>query len=206
MGGKSVKRKKEQNPDAFQNDRKASNFFQMILAWFIIPLIFAVAVLLIIAKVADVDVMEKTKQWSSSLSVSEEPNEKQSTKKDDKILEERVLALKEELKQKEQQLLDVQGSLKKSNDEKEKLVLAQEKLQAEIKVLEQTTDETKKDTGQLVTTFEKMSAKSAAPVITEMKDVQALEILSQMKADTLASILEKMTPEDAAKYTALLAK
>ncbi|VDG97502.1 Uncharacterized conserved protein [Lysinibacillus sphaericus] len=201
-----MKRKKNKTPDSFKEERKAGSFFQMLLAWFVIPLIFAIAVLLIIAKVADVNVVEKAKEWTASVPVLEQKKQDSSTKKDKKILEERVVAMKEELKQKEQQLMSIQEDLKKSNAKNEELVLAQEKLQAEILVLQRTNDESKKEVGQLVSTFEQMSAKSAAPVITEMDDAQALQLLSQMKANTLAAILEKMTPEDAAKYTALLAK
>ncbi|WP_251658930.1 MotE family protein [Sporosarcina aquimarina] len=201
-----MKRKKNKTPDSFKEEHKAGSFLQMLLAWFVIPLIFAIAVLLIIAKVADVNVVEKAKEWTASVPMLEQKKQDSSTKKDKKILEERVVAMKEELKQKEQQLLVIQEDLKKSNAKNEELVLAQEKLQAEILVLQRTNDDSKKEVGQLVSTFEQMSAKSAAPVITEMEDAQALQLLSQMKANTLAAILEKMSPEDAAKYTALLAK
>lgn len=206
MGGKPVKRKKDKTPDSYQEERKAGSFFQMLLAWFVIPLVFAIAVLLIIAKVADVNVMDKAKEWTASVPALEQKKQDNSTKKDEKILEERVVAMKEELKQKEQQLMDIQEDLKKSNAKNEELTLAQEKLQAEIIVLQRTNDDSRKEIGQLVSTFEQMSAKSAAPVITKMEDDQALQLLSQMKANTLAAVLEKMSPEDAAKYTALLAK
>ncbi len=206
MGGKPVKRKKNKTPDSFKEERKAGSFFQMLLAWFVIPLIFAIAVLLIIAKVADVNVVEKAKEWTATVPVLEQKKQDSSTKKDKKILEERVVAMKEELKQKEQQLMGIQEDLKKSNAKNEELVLAQEKLQAEILVIKRTNDDSKKEIGQLVSTFEQMSAKSAAPVITEMDDARALQLLSQMKANTLAAILEKMSAKDAAKYTALLAK
>ena len=204
MGGKSVKQKKNKHTEVYKEKRKAGNFFQMLLAWFVIPLVFAIAVLLIIAKVADVNVVEKAKEWTSSIPALEAKEENTIETKDDEILEERIVVLKEELKQKDQQLMDVQEDLKKSDTEKEKLKVAAEKLQAEIKVLEQSTDDTKKETSQLVSTFEQMSPKAVAPVITEMDDARALQLLSGMKANTLAAVLEKMTPAEAAKYTALL--
>lgn len=204
MGGKPVKQKKNKTTDSFNQERKAGGFFQMLLAWFVIPLIFAIAVLLIIAKVADVDVVERAKQWTSSIPAVEQKKESISNEKDEKILAERITVMKEELKQKEQQLMDIQEDLKKSDEKNEKLLIAQEKLQAEITALQQSNDDTKKEFGQLVSTFEKMSPKSAAPVITKMNDAKALQLLSRMKADTLAAVLEKMSPEDAAKYTALL--
>ena len=59
---------------------------------------------------------------------------------------------------------------------------------------------------EIVSTFEKMSAKSAAPVITNLSDAEAIQILSSLKPDNLASILEKMSPEDAAKYTSMMTR
>lgn len=37
-----------------------------------------------------------------------------------------------------------------------------------------------------------------------MKDEEAVKILSTVNSDTLAAIMEKMEPKDAARYTALL--
>ncbi|MDX1771281.1 MAG: hypothetical protein R3328_07115 [Planococcaceae bacterium] len=51
-----------------------------------------------------------------------------------------------------------------------------------------------------------MSSKSAAPVLNNMSDAEALRILTNLKPDILAGILEKMTPEQAAKYTELMSK
>lgn len=59
---------------------------------------------------------------------------------------------------------------------------------------------------EIVNTYEKMSAKAVAPIIVEMKDEQALEILSNLKPDTLSQVLAKMDPKEAARYTELLSK
>jgi len=39
-----------------------------------------------------------------------------------------------------------------------------------------------------------------------MSDAEAVQILTNLKSETLANILEKMTAEDAAKYTSLMTK
>lgn len=49
-----------------------------------------------------------------------------------------------------------------------------------------------------------MSAKSVAPIITELSDDQAVRILSNLKPDKLAEVFSKMNPADAARYTELL--
>ena len=56
----------------------------------------------------------------------------------------------------------------------------------------------------VVNTFENMSAKKAAPIITSMNDSEATKILSNLKPDTLAGLLENMNPDVAAKYAANL--
>lgn len=51
-----------------------------------------------------------------------------------------------------------------------------------------------------------MAPKASAPVITNMKDAEAMKILSSLKPATLAAILEKMPSDKAAHYTELLSK
>nr|WP_225941854.1 hypothetical protein [Sporosarcina limicola] len=80
----------------------------------------------------------------------------------------------------------------------------QEKLQDEIAVLVRGKDDSKREFKGIVSTFEQMSAKSAAPVIMKMSDAEAIRILTNLKSDTLASVLEKMPPENAAKYTTMM--
>ena len=49
-----------------------------------------------------------------------------------------------------------------------------------------------------------MSAKKAAPIIESMNENDALTILFSLKSDTLAGLLENMSPDVAAKFTTLL--
>ena len=49
-----------------------------------------------------------------------------------------------------------------------------------------------------------MSAKKAAPIIESMNENDAMTILSSLKSDTLAGLLENMSPDVAAKFTTLL--
>ena len=56
----------------------------------------------------------------------------------------------------------------------------------------------------MIKTYETMSAKKAAPIITQLNDKEAMTILANIKSDTLAAIMEQMNAVDAAKYTSLL--
>nr|WP_286182566.1 hypothetical protein [Bacillus sp. ISL-55] len=49
-----------------------------------------------------------------------------------------------------------------------------------------------------------MSAKSAAPIISKMGTEEAVKILTNIKPESLAAIMEKLPAEEAAKYTELL--
>lgn len=182
-----------------------SGTFQKLLLWVLIPLLFTTALVLIIAKFADVNVFDKAKELSGKLPFITEKKEEDPVM-GDLVLEERVVTMQAEIQEKEAQLFKVQQDLDKSATENEKLLIEQEKLLDEIAVLVRDKDDSKRNFNEIVTTFEQMSAKSSAPVITKMSDAEAIRILTNLKSATLASILEKMSPEDAAKYTTMMTK
>ncbi|MFJ7933142.1 MotE family protein [Sporosarcina sp. NPDC096371] len=199
-----MKKTKQLNTMSAVKKEKPIGIFQILMLWIFIPLLFATAVLLIIATFADINVFDKAKGWSSSLPFISEKNEEDSGAAD-LVLEERVVTLQAEIQEKEAKLFKLQNDFEKSTDENEKLLIEQQRLIDEIAQLISEKEDTKKDFEGIVTTFEKMSAKSVAPVITKMSDVEAIRILTNLKSDTLAAVLEKMAPEDAAKYTSLMA-
>jgi len=190
-----------------KKQEKMSGTFQKLLLWILIPLLFTTALVLIIAKFTDVNVFDKTKELTADLPFigSQEDGTKNSSS-DNIVLEERVVTLQAELKEKEAALFKLQTEIETSAVEKEALLKEQERLLDEIAVLQRGEENSKQKLAEIITTFEKMSAKSAAPVITNMSDAEALQILTNLKSDNLAAILEKMTAEDAAKYTMMLTK
>ncbi|KAA0966512.1 hypothetical protein FQ087_09875 [Sporosarcina sp. ANT_H38] len=182
-----------------------SGVFQKLLLWVLIPLLFTTALILILAKFADVNVFDKAKELSGDLPFISEKKQDNPVA-GDLVLEERVVAMQAEIQEKEAQIFKVQQDLDKSADENERLLIEQEKLLDEIAVLIRDKDDSKKVFNEIVTTFEQMSAKSSAPVITKMSDAEAIRVLTNLKSATLASILEKMSPEDAAKYMSMMTK
>lgn len=198
-----VKKTNVSNTVSEVKKEKSAGVFQILLLWIIIPLLFASAVLLIIAKFADVNVFDKAKEWSGSLPFISEKAE-EDVGADDFVSEEGAVGLQAEVKEKEAKLFKLQGELDKSKGEKEKLLLEQQRLNDEIAQLISEKDQSKKDFKGIVTTYEQMSAKAVAPVIVKMTDGEAVRILASLKPDTLAAVLEKMEPKDAAKYTSLL--
>lgn len=198
-----AKNKKAEDLSAV-NESKSSNKLLVVMLSVLIPLLAISAVFLIIAKFTDVNVFDKAKELTGKLPFVDE--EKEFSGENDSILEERVVTLQAELQEKETRLAKLQDEVDASVEDNKLLIEKQEELQYEIEVLKVEKDTTKRTFTEIVSTFEKMSAKAAAPILTEMADEEAMRILTSMKPDLLAAILEKMTPVDAAKYTSLMTK
>ena len=198
MAKKNYKKKSTQTVDA---ESKKIGLGKKILYLFIIPLLFALALLLTFAQITNINVFEKAKELTSF--GQEKPLE-------DNVktgrLEERVVSLQAEIQQKEVEIDQLQAEVNNSEKSQESLLLEKESLLQQIEELKRQNEQSKRDYAEVVSTFEKMSAKSAAPVIANMSDAEALRILASLKPDTVAKIYEKMSPQDAAKYTELMTK
>lgn len=178
---------------------KIQSFFVVI----VIPSLFAITVAVLVLTVAGVNVFEKANEFKEKIpfmSTKEEVREKQ-------VLEEtkdKITELTAEVKAREATIAELETETEGKNQEIEALKLENEKLQKQIEDLalsQQSGEQTFKD---IVNTYETMSAKKVAPIITEMNSDEAMKILSSLKPDTLAAILENMEAADAAKYTMLL--
>lgn len=186
-------------------ENKSSGKLLIVMLYVLIPLLAISAVFLVIAKFTDVNVFDKAKELTTKLPFVDEQKEEDGGQ-NDLILEERVISLKADIQEKEAQLVKLEQELDGSANEKEQMLQKQEELQSEIEVLQRESDDTKRKFTEIVFTFEKMSAKSAAPILTEMDDEEAIRILTNLKPELLAAILEKMLPADAAKFTTMMAK
>ena len=177
------------------------------IQWFfiiiVIPTLFAIAVAMVVASVAGINVFEKAKEYSESIpfiSSEEKVTEQQELLKMDQKLTE----LKAEVKDREAAISDLETKLEGKDQEIENLKLGKEQLEMQIDDLILAQEDGKRQFKEIVSTYETMSAKKAAPILTQMNDDEALKILSSIKPATLAAILEKMNATDAAKYTAQL--
>lgn len=185
-----------------QKEEKQSNKLQWFLVIFI-PLLFAIMIALVVAQVAGVNVFEKTKEISEKLPfVSSIANKK--VNKSLKNYEDKIITLQAQIENKDAQMSQLQNKFDSQDNEKKQLLLEQQRLEDEIEELKQIQNENKKAFKEIVSTYETMSAKSAAPIILKMNDDEALKILSNLKAETLAKIMEKMPADRAAKYTEML--
>lgn len=194
------------NRENVQSEKKYSPF-QWILFVFIIPLFFAITVVLIVLSVSGINVFEGMKNIGEKIPVvssfiDSDDKEGKSSEPDYK---KRYGELQSELKNQEAYIKLVENKLKEKEDEIQELMLENERLISQLEELELKNENRNLELKEIVKTYESMSSKKAAAILVEMEDEKALQILSNLKANTLAAVLEKMPPEDAAKFTSLLA-
>jgi flagellar motility protein MotE (MotC chaperone) len=182
-----------------EKETKSNGRFQWIVFVVFIPLLFAIVIALGVMTVAGINVFEKAQSIpfiSKVLPASNEENQNQ--------LENRIISLQAAIEDKEAKISQLQNEIDGSEKDNEKLQATIEQQKLELEELRQIGEENKRAFKEVVSTFESMSAKSAAPVLLNMDDQEAIKILSSIKPDNLADILEKMPPEDAARLTGLL--
>ena len=186
-----------------EEGKKKPSILKILILWLVVPLLFVSAVLLIVAKVADVNVIDQAKKWTTEV-IKGEPDPQ--LEQPDFSNDEKVVTLQAELQQKDNEIAKVEQQLQTLKEENELLVIEQERLTDEIAKVQNRAEESKKEFKEIIATYEKLSAKTAAPILLAMNEADALKILASLKPDTVAAILEKMEPDQAAKFTTLLSK
>ncbi|OAH53763.1 hypothetical protein AWH48_10830 [Domibacillus aminovorans] len=204
-------RKKKKALAVDTEEKQGYSIFQWIIFVVFIPLLFAMTIALIVMTIAGVNVFEKTKEVADSIPYVSEwvgADVKQDGKKDgDKIVE-----LQAEMKNKEAEIERLQGKLTDSETEIEDLLTEQDRLNSELKQLQQQQREegldqgtaAKTETKTLIKTYETMGAKNIAGIIVNMTDAEAVDLLKQLSIEKQADVLEKLPAEIAAEYTKIL--
>lgn len=181
-------------------ETKEPGMLQKLFVWVLIPVLFALAVGMIIAEVTGTNVFEKAKTVVGSKSADD--NQLTTQNVDD--YNKQIVNLKAQLKEKEAVVTSLQNKLDTNKTDSAKAEIEKKRLEKEIAKLKKTKTDTKVDNTVLTKTYEQMAPKSSAAVISAMSDEEALKILRNLKPVTLAAVLEKMTPEKAAGYTEML--
>jgi flagellar motility protein MotE (MotC chaperone) len=174
------------------------------LQWFfyvvMIPLLFAFVVALIVLTFAGINVFEAAKEFGGKIPIISNVVDKENSKSITE-LEESMVELEGEMKDKEAKISRLESQMKSKDKEIERLKLEKKQLESQIDDLVARQEENKRAFKDIVRTYESMSAKKAAPIISKMNNDEALKILTNIKSDKLAEIMENMTPEEAAKFT-----
>ncbi|MCH7320936.1 hypothetical protein LZ480_03455 [Solibacillus sp. MA9] len=187
-------------------EEQSPGFFKKFFYLFLIPLMFIIALLLILSTVTEYNVFKMADDAIEKIPFIGSSDDEKTVVENSSLNEQKVVELQAEIQEKELQITELQSQIDSSATEKEELLAEQERLKFEIEKLKSNQEESQKEFNEILTTFEKMSAKTAAPILVQMSDTESLRIMSNMKPDTLSAIFTKMSPEDAARYTELLSQ
>lgn len=197
-----AKAKGEKQEIAEKEDR-TFNKFQWFIFTGLIPTLFAILIVLIVLSFAGINVFEKAKEYGEKVPFISSFIE-EDTNKSEEEWETSLLELEAEIKDREAQIENLLTKLDGKDKEVERGKLEVEQLQLQVAELVAIQEENKRAFKDIIKTYETMSAKKAAPIISQMNEQEALKILTTIKSDTLAAILESLEPEKAAKYTEML--
>ena len=190
-----------------EDEKKKGGIFQWILFVVIIPLMFAVMVVLVILFVADVNVFDTMNKYASKIPfISSLVDDSDSAEKEIQEIGEKVV----ELEANNTEYVTQIDALTKDVEDKNQLI---EQLNKEITDLKQQLQQKQDamqaaevDYSEIVKSFESMSPKKAAELIEYWDEKDAIVLLSRMKNDAMTAILEKMTPETAANLALAIPK
>jgi flagellar motility protein MotE (MotC chaperone) len=186
-----------------EKQEKKGKSFLWFLYVVLIPLLFAITVALIIFSVAGVNVMNAAKDFGQKIPIVGSLVQKDHSNTS-KTSDKNIIELQGQIKDREAEISQLQTQIDNKNKDIQNAQLENSRLQKEMDDMAASQADSKLALKDIIKTYETMSAKKAAPIITQMNDKEALKILSSLKADTLASIMENMNSKDAAKYTQLL--
>ncbi|MFE8695182.1 MotE family protein [Cytobacillus sp. FJAT-53684] len=184
-------------------ESKKTSKFQSFIYIVLIPLLAAITVTLIAMTYLGYNVFELTKEYGQKIPFVSSAFTKEESKSVEE-LETKMIELEAEISDREAKVIQLETQLDSKDQEISRAELEKERLKEEIEELTAMKEENKRAFKDIVKTYETISAKKAAPILSQMSETEALQILSNIKSDTLAEIMEKMDPEDAAKYTELL--
>jgi flagellar protein FlbB len=187
-----------------EDEQKSPGFFKKFFYLFLIPFMFVIAILLIIAMVTEVNVFKMADDVTEKIPFLQ--SEDKEVAENGSINGEKVVQLQAEIQDKEAQITQLQQQIDSAQTEKDELLTEQERLQFEIEKLKRNQEESQKEFDEILATFQKMSAKKAAPILVQMSDAESLRIMASMKSDKLSEIFSKMSPAEAARYTELLSQ
>ncbi|MFD1777895.1 MotE family protein [Fredinandcohnia salidurans] len=187
-----------------ETNEKEYSRFQWFLFVILIPSIFTLVVVFALLSVAGFkplgvmkDFVAKVPAISSLIS----DEKKEQNPEEDEIV---IADLESEIQEKETEITQLENELVTKSDEIETLENEINNLSDELVKLQEERLAKSKSLNELTKMYELMSPKNAARIIPNLKEDEAREILSSIDTEKLAAIFEKMSPEDAAKFTQLI--
>lgn len=189
-----------------EENEKQKKSFQWFVFVVLIPLLFAIAVALVISTFAGFNVFNAAGDLAKKLPFVGSSSQKNTTATVNKQAENDVISLQAQVKDDEAKISQLQSKLDSKDQEIQRAQLDNSRLQQEMDSITASQKNSKRALSDLVTTYETMSPKKSAPIISKMTDTEALKILTSVKPEILASMMENMDPTQAARFTELMTK
>jgi len=186
-----------------EKNSQEENKFHWFLMVVAIPSLFAVVIALVALSILGINIFETAKDIGGKVPfISQYVSEENQPSTEE--FEKNIISLEAEIKDREAKMEQLQSKIDSKDTQLKRMELEKAQLQAQIEELTAIQEENKRAFREIVKTYETMSAKSAAPIISNMDTSEAVKILTNIKPESLAAIMEKLPAEEAAKYTELL--
>jgi flagellar motility protein MotE (MotC chaperone) len=186
-----------------EKESQEVNKFQSFLYLIAIPILFGIVIALVALSILGINIFDTAKDIGGKVPfISQYVNEEIQPSTEE--IEKTIINLEADIKDREAKMEQLQSKIDSKDTQLKRMELEKAQLQAQIEELTAIQEENKRAFREIVKTYETMSAKSAAPIISKMETGEAVKILTNIKPESLAAIMEKLPAEEAAKYTELL--
>jgi flagellar motility protein MotE (MotC chaperone) len=186
-----------------EKESQEVNKFQSFLYLIAIPILFGIVIALVALSILGINIFDTAKDIGGKVPfISQYVNEESQPSTEE--IEKTIINLEADIKDREAKMEQLQSKIDSKDTQLKRMELEKAQLQAQIEELTAIQEENKRAFREIVKTYETMSAKSAAPIISKMETGEAVKILTNIKPESLAAIMEKLPAEEAAKYTELL--
>ncbi|MFS0865104.1 MotE family protein [Fredinandcohnia sp. 179-A 10B2 NHS] len=191
-----------------ETTEKEYNKLQWFLFVVLIPTLFTLLVVVVLLSVAGFNPIGTIKEYAEKTPLLSNLFDKKGSdiQTDTENLKVTIGKLETEINTKQDEITKLENELDTKVDEIKTLQQEIEVLSNEIVALQEEKLTKTKTNEEMKQLYELMSPKNAALIIPKLNELEAKDILSSLETETLAEILEKMSPEDAARYTELLTK
>lgn len=180
-----------------QEGNKKTNKLQWFFFVIVVPIIFAITLLLVILTIVGVNPFQAIQDYGSKVPIVSSFIDNA----DEKKLEHEVSQLQATIKNNESIIMDLENEVnmkeKEIEDLKAQISQLEEQLLKRNKTME-TYDETVKSITQ---SFSNMEPVNAANILVEMDENIALDVLNSLSSEARGNILAAMDAKDAAKFT-----
>ena len=176
------------------NKRKKSGLSKFTFFVFL-PLLVIMVIVLIVTTILDINIFDQAKHMTTKIPFLSSENDQLTEEYGDQIV-----SLQAEIQDRTIEVKQLEQTIEKKEEEIDQQAVKIKQLEDTIGELEQIQEDNKRAFKEIVTTFESMAPKKAAPIIIEMQENEAIELLSAMNVEILAKILEQMPAKDAAGY------